>query len=478
MPGQSMKPSVSPRDPSWWFAEALAHEGNLPAADSLKGEITTDVAIVGGGYTGMWTALALKERRPDLSVALIEASLCGSGASGKNGGIVHGYWAALPGLRELLGDDAALGVALAGAKAMDGIRAFVKASGRDVWLHEVGNFRVSTTPAQDARIDRIVQASRDLGRPEMAHALSHDELPAYLRTPVYRKGVCLTEGGTLHPGRLARALRKAVIDAGVHLYENTPMTGLDRGTPNRVTTAGGQIIARDVVLATYAGLAREKTVAPYVTLFSSFALVTEPAPEKLEKIGWDESIALADIRMFVHYYRKLDDGRMLMGTGGGPLAYGGNANAPQLTQDDPAVVRLERALDRLVPAMKGTPIARSWGGAIDISSDRVPFFRTEPGARVHYGCGYTGHGINPTYIGGQCLASLVLNQRDMWTSLPFCTRTMPRLPPEPFRFLGGYAIRNAIISCEDAEDRGARGSLLDRAISTLPAMFGMRIGSR
>ncbi len=476
MSGQVMKPTVEAGDPSWWFAEARAHEGNLPPAPALTGEVVADVAIVGGGFTGMWTALALKQRRPDLSVVLIEAALCGSGVSGKNGGLVHGYWAALPGLNALVGPDAALAAARAGSRAMAGIRAF--AEGRDFWLREDGNLRVSTTPAQDAAIRRMVDTARELGVPEEARFLTREDLPPFLQAPFYRNGVFLREGGTLHPGRLVRALRQAVLDAGVSVCENTPMTGLDRATPNRITTPQGQITAREVVLATYAALAPDPEIAPYVTLFSSYALATEPAPDKLAAIGWESGMGVADVRMFVHYFRRLNDGRFVLGTGGGPLAYGGNGKAPQFTRHDFSVARIEAALKRLVPALADVPVARAWGGPIDISSDRFPMFKTFAGTRVHYGCGYSGHGINPTWIGGQCLASLVLGQKDEWTSLPFCTRTLPRLPPEPFRYLGGKAIRAAILSCEDAEDQGRRGSLLARATATIPKLFGLRIGTR
>ncbi len=477
----SPEPGIAPSDPSWWFADALKQEGGEPPAPGLTGEIAVDVAVVGGGYTGMWTALALKRRKPDLRVALIEASLCGGEASGKNGGVVHGYWASLPGLIELLGPNGALAIARAGARAQAGLRAFAKEADRDVWLREGGSLRVSTTPSQDIKVARMVEAARGLGVADMAHPLSPAELAARFRSPVLRGGVYLPEGGTVHPARLARALRKAVIRAGVQLYENTRMTGLDRSTgsaPSRVRTAQGQIVAREVVLATNVGLASDPHIKPHVTVFSSFALMSEPAPDRLEAMGWTDDLGIADLRMFVHYFRKTADGRVLIGTGGGPLGYNGNPAARHLREDKPAVVRVERGLKRLIPAFADVPVAGSWGGPIDISSDRIPFFGTFPGTRVHYGCGFSGHGVNPTYIAGQCLTSLALGERNMWTSLPLCTRDLPRLPPEPFRFLGGYAIRRAIISCEDAEERGEKGSPLARGVSMLPRLFGLRIGTR
>jgi len=277
------QPSVAPADPSWWFADVMARDAET--SPSLFGEITVDVAIIGGGYTGLWTALALKARKPSLSIALIEAKLCGCGASGKNGAKVHGYWSSLAGMSKSIGDDAALAVARAGTLAQDGIRAFATAPGRDVWWREAGNIRVSASPAQDAKIASYIDTAQRLGVPDSARPLSEAGIAGYCRSPAFRAGVFLQEGANIHPARLVRALRKAVLEAGVMLYENTPMTALGKATPNRVHTPRGQIIARDVVLATNVELARERLIKPHVTVFSSFALMTDPAPEKLAAMG-------------------------------------------------------------------------------------------------------------------------------------------------------------------------------------------------
>lgn len=471
-------PSVAPADPSWWFADAMALEAGQPPSPALSGEITVDVAIVGGGYTGLWTALALKARKPSLSIALIEARLCGSGASGKNGAKVHGYWSSLQGMSKSIGDDAALAVARAGTMAQDGIRAFATAPGRNVWWREAGNIRVSAAPAQDAKIAGYIDTARRLGVPDSARPLSVAEIAGYCRSPAFRAGVFLQEGANVHAARLARSLRKAVIDAGVMVYENTPMTGLDKATPNRVHTGKGQIIAREVVLATNVELARDRLIKPHVTVFSSFALMTEPAPEKLAAMGWTGDQGISDMRMFVHYFRKTIDGRVLMGSGSGPISYDGDTSAARLTQDSASALRAERGLRRLLPGLNDVKVAKAWGGPIDISADRLPFFKTMPGTRVHYACGYSGHGVNPTYIGGQCLASLVLNEKDMWSSLPLCTREIPSLPPEPFRYYGGRAIRRAVLVCEDAEERGQPAPVIASAVAAIPRVFGLKIGTR
>jgi glycine/D-amino acid oxidase-like deaminating enzyme len=277
---------------------------------------------------------------------------------------------------------------------------------------------------------------------------------------------------------LARALREAAVAAGIDIYEKTRMVGLDRGRPLRVRTDRGSLIAREVVLATNVELAREPYIRPHLTVFSSYAVMTEPTPERLEQIGWTGDAGMADLRMFVHYFRRTPHGRVLMGSGSGPIAFAGETSSPALRFDRSSAARAERGLRRLLPGLGDVPLAAAWGGPIDISSDRLPFFGTLPGTRIHFGCGYSGHGVNATYIAGQCLASLVLDRKDEWSTSPFCTRTRPSLPPEPFRYVGGRAIRWAILACEDAEERGSRASVPAQAVAALPRLFGLRIGVR
>ncbi len=123
-------------------------------------------------------------------------------------------------------------------------------------------------------------------------------------------------------------------------------------------------------------------------------------------------------------------------------------------------------------------VERSWGGPIDVSADHLPFFATKPGTRVHYGAGYSGHGVGPSWLGGRILASLVLGADDEWTRLPLATRRVPRLPGEPFRRVGGGLVRAAIMACEEAEEQGRRPSFVARAGAALPRLLGMELGTR
>jgi hypothetical protein len=178
-----------------------------------------------------------------------------------------------------------------------------------------------------------------------------------------------------------------------------------------------------------------------MTNFGSYVVLTEPAPEALAEIGWTGGEAIVDGRMFLHYFRTTDDGRVLMGSGSGPIGFGGRIDE-RFSRDAPTAARAEAGLRRLLPGLDGVRVERAWGGPIDVSADHLPFFRTQPGTRIHYGAGYSGHGVGPSWLGGQILASLVLGADDEWTRLPLAARHVPRLPPEPFRRVGGGLVRS------------------------------------
>lgn len=471
-----------PSATSWWFDEALAAEARMFgeggfAPANLTCDIDVDVAIVGGGFTGLWTAICLARQKPELRIAVIEAGLCGSGASGKNGGKVHGYWAQLPALSKSLGHDAALAMAVAGTRAQDAIRTFSANAELDVWWREGGNIRVSASPAQDSRLESYVRLARENGVPETARALSPEELSSICASSAFRGGVLFAEGATVQPARLARALRIAAIRAGVSVYEKTPMRRWHSGDPCLIETDRHRISARKLVLATNVALGEQKEIRPWLTIFSSYAAITEPT-EALAAMNWTGQEGFADARMFLHYFRKTDDQRVLMGAGAGPIAFNNNWRDPSMTEDKSAAGRAVAAMSTLLPEMAGAAVAKSWGGAIDISSDRLPRVGSLVSGRVFYAVGFCGHGVNPSNIAGECLAEAVIDERHDWRQLPIWERRMQKFPPEPFRTIGARAIRRAILRVEDAEAEGRPSAGLDRFVAGLPERLGIRVGTR
>ncbi len=433
-----------------------------------------DVCVVGGGYTGLWTALALKEREPSARVVVLEAETCGSGPSGRNGGFIHGYWASLAELVRTLGRERALAVARLGERIVPVVRAFAESRGADVWLRESGMLKVSTTPAQDAAVDDAVAAAAAVDAEGQAVPLDAAGVAARIRSPVFRRGVFFPDGATVQPGRLVRALRAAVIDGGAELYERTPATRVRDG---EVATPRGCVRAAEIVVAVNAAASGWRPVARHVTNFGSYVVLTEPVPELLEEIGWTGGEAVLDGRMFLHYFRTTADGRVLMGSGSGPIGFGGKVDE-RFSVDRPTAARAERGLRRLLPGLAAARIERAWGGPIDVSADHLPFFGTVAGRRIHYGLGYSGHGVGPSWLGGQILASLALGLRDEWTASPLATRPVPPLPPEPLKRFGGGVVRASIMACEAAEEDGRRAPFPARVGAAVPRVLGMQIGTR
>ena len=461
-----MNPTITPGgEPAWWLRDAYDGDRSAP----LDRDLDVDVAIVGGGFTGLWTALALRALPEPPRVALLEAEFCGWGPSGRNGGFCHGYWSYLPTLRDLFGDEAALRLIAAGDQIIPGIRTFLAERGEDAWLREDGLLEVSTAASQDGEIDGQVAAARAVGRPEEAELR---ESPGI--SPRFRRGVFFRDGATVHPARLVRALRRAALADGVELYEGTRAQLRSDGT---IAANGRTVRAKDVVVATNAAAAEWRPVRGRLTVFGSYVVLTEPVPELLEEIGWTDGLGIYDARMFLHYFRTTNDGRVLMGSGSGPIGFGARIDE-RFTHDAPTAGRAEEGLRRLLPALADVKVEAAWGGPIDVSADHVPFIGTVPSTRVHYALGYSGHGVGPSWLAGRVLASLVSGADDEWTRLPLVERRVARVPREPVRRLGGGLIRAAILSLEEAEEHGRRGSPVAKAVAGIPRLLGMKLGTR
>jgi glycine/D-amino acid oxidase-like deaminating enzyme len=214
-----------------------------------------------------------------------------------------------------------------------------------------------------------------------------------------------------------------------------------------------------------------------LTAFGSYIVLTEPVPELLERINWTGGESIIDGRMFLHYFRTTNDGRVLMGSGSGPIGFGGRIDG-RFTADEPSATRAEAGLRALLPGLAEARIERAWGGPIDVSADHFPFFGTVPGNRVHYGAGYSGNGVGPSWLGGKILARLALGIEDELTALPLVNRRVRPLPPEPVKAWGGALVRGAALRVEEAEESGRPAALPLRAVAALPRVAGFRIGTR
>jgi glycine/D-amino acid oxidase-like deaminating enzyme len=427
------------------------------------------VVVIGGGYTGMWTAWDLLER--GATVALLEAGVCGHGPSGRNGGFCESMWLSGPYLRERFGDEGARALLDASSDAVSKIGAWCAAEGVDAWFDQSGYMCVSTAPAFDEVGVGAVEAAAALGAPERVVALSEKEVRARCASPRFRSAVLIPDFATLHPARLALGLRRRLIERGAQVYEGSPVRRV--GPP--VETDSGSVKAGAVVLAVGPAARAQRHLRTRLTVTSSHIVLTEPVPEVIAELGWTGGECMTDGRTLVHYFRTTRDGRILLGWGGGRLAFGGHVNG-RVEMDRAAVRAAHAALVRLFPGTEGRQITHAWGGPIDVSPSHIPQLGTLPGAPVHFAFGYTGNGVGPSHLAGRILASLALDRRDALTRLPIVDSGPGALvPPEPLAFLGGSLVRSALVHRERVEEEGGRADPITRAVCAAPRAFGLHL---
>jgi putative aminophosphonate oxidoreductase len=447
-----------------WLQEALAEDHD--EAPALEGDTKAEVCIVGGGYTGLWTALRLKEDEPSLDVAIVEADICGGGASGRNGGFVLTWWSKFMTLKKLSGTEGALRLAQASADAVAQIGAFAAANGIDAGFHHDGWLWAATNPAQLGSWQDSLDALDRAGVHPFV-GWTAEECAARSGSPTHIGGVFEPSGAIVQPARLARGLRRVALERGVRIYERSPMTRLGRGSPVIVRTPRGSIAAERVVVAMNAWGVRLREVRRDVLVVASDIVATDPVPDRLAEIGWKDGLCISDGRLLVHYYRTTDDGRVAFGKGGGAIAFGGTVGS-RFEGASPRRAVVEAHFRATYPMLGDVPVVSSWTGPIDRTRTGLPFFRAlDSQPNVFVGAGYSGNGVGPSYVGGRILASLALGKDDEWTTCGL-VRTRPHgFPPEPVRFVGGSLVKAAIVRKERAEDAGRRPSWIDVSLVKL-----------
>jgi len=490
---------ADPRDPldgvrpgrqrSYWLREALGAEPPELAADiaapPLQGAAKADIAILGGGYTGLWTALRLTELAPGARIVILEADICGGGPSGRNGGFVTGWWDELPGLIERFGDDGAVRLAKAVDESAEAIGTWSAANDVDAAYRHEGFLLVSASPAQDGAWTEAVDACARLDATDRWQALTRDEVAARVRSPVFREGAFMPGAATVQPAALARGLRRVALERGVVIHERTTAHGPSvrqaaASGPVTIATSSaegeGTLVADQVVVALNAWAAGWPAFGRRLVTWSSYVVLTEPIPDRLAEIGWTGGEGVADARFTLHYARTTADGRIAIGGGGGRAGIGGRIGRA-FTHDVGSARRAAEGLRRWFPSLADVRIEDAWGGPIDITDDHRPWFGTLPGGRIHFGLGYSGNGVAPSVLGGRILAALAAGRKDdEAASLPIVEATPRAFPPEPFRYLGARMFREAILRREIAEDAGRRPNRLVAAISRLPHRLGYHLG--
>jgi glycine/D-amino acid oxidase-like deaminating enzyme len=464
---------------SWWLEEALEQPGFAgPETPPLRTDTSADVVILGGGYTGMWTAWFLKEREPELDVVLLEADICGGGPSGRNGGFCDGWWGHLGDMVQTYGEADAIELLMTVGRSPAEIGAWCTRHGVDAWFTAAGDLAVATNPTHEGSWTSTIELAERLGLGDEYEALTPLQVQDRCASPAFGGGMLIHDAANVQPARLARGLRRVLLEQGVRVFEQTPVTRFRASSPAVAETPGGTVRAGEAVIGLGAWATWWRAFRPRTTVRGSYMVITAPAPERLARLGWTGGEQIRDLRSSIHYARTTPDGRIALGLGGlqPDLARGIDR---RYDYDERFARRVAVDLVRLFPAFEGVPIEAGWGGPINVSGFTMPFFGSMGRhGNVHYGLGYTGNGVGPSHLGGKILASLALHAGDGFTRLGVVTREPKRFPPEPIRSPGMLLANSAIRRRDDLQDARRGVDPLTTFVARLPRRLGFNLGPR
>ena len=423
------------------------------------------MAIVGAGFTGLWTAHYLAEADPELRIVVLEAETAGFGASGRNGGWCS---ALFPASHATLAGYADRAAALAQHRAMretvDEVARVAAAEGIDAHFAKGGTIALARSRAQWSRARAEVAEARtwDRGEDDL-RLLDRDEAAQILRGSRTRGATYTPDCAVLHPARLVRGLADSVERRGVTLHERTRVTAIE---PRAARTEHGVVRARTVLRATEGYTAtlkgQRRTMAPVYSLI----IATEPlAPEVWDEIGLARRESFTDHRHVIVYGQRTADDRLVFGGRGAPYHLGSRIR-PEHDRDERVFARLYSTLIDLFPVLAGTRVTHAWGGALGIPRDWCASVGLDPATGLGWAGGYVGDGVSTTNLAGRTLRDLVLGRDTELTRLPWVGHRSPAWEPEPLRWLGiNGGLR--VMSMADAEE----------SLTRMPSVVAKAMGS-
>lgn len=434
---------------------------------ALTTQTSTDLLVIGAGYSGLWTALLAREADPQREIVILEAGEAASGASGRNGGfldasLTHGFSNGLARWRRELPSLLALGL-----QNLAEIEETLARYGIECDYIRSGDVNVATEPHQIAEMREEMEEAAPFGL--KLQFLDRDELQAVVKSPIFIAGLRNPDAALVNPAHLAWGLRKACLDLGIRIHENSPVTRLEEDGDFVIAhTPHGQVRAARVALATNAFPPLLKRLSYYVVPVYDYVLMTEPlTPAQRESIGWHGREGLSDASRQFHYFRITADGRILWG-GYDAVYHWNNGFGQHLETAQREFERLAEHFFQAFPQLEGIRFSHAWGGAIDTCSRFAPFWGTAHGGKTAYSMGFTGLGVGATRFGAKVMLDLLDRKQTQRTALEFVrTKPLP-FPPEPLRSIGINLTR---WSMDRADRNGGRENLWLRVMDSLGLGF-------
>jgi glycine/D-amino acid oxidase-like deaminating enzyme len=444
------------------------HPGSLEARPSLAGDTQVDAAIVGGGFTGLWTAYYLLQLDPSLRVVVIERDIVGFGASGRNGGWCVGELAATPDRHErIAGNDAARRLLREVFDSVDEVGRVAAAEGIDCHFAKGGVIRLARNRAQLGRQRQDVehhQATFGLSDDDL-RLLAADEARRHLNATNVLGGLFYAHCAALHPARLVRGLGEAVERRGGTIVERTTATAIRAG---HVVTDHGRVEA-DVIVRALEGYTStlqgyRRTLSPLYSLM----VATEPlGEERWSELGLRDRQTFADDRHLVIYGQRTHDGRIAFGGRGAPYRFGSRIE-PSTERRSPMHDRIVETLVELLPSLRGVDFTHRWGGVLGVPRDWFPSVGFDRATGLAWAGGYVGEGVSPSNLAGRTIAELVTGTESPRVDLPWVGHRSRRWEPEPLRWLSINAALRIMGIADWSENRTGRNS---RAAALLNRVF-------
>jgi glycine/D-amino acid oxidase-like deaminating enzyme len=422
------------RAQSYWLESA----GSLAPRAPLREPTRADVAILGAGLTGLWTAYELLRREPSLRVVILERESAGFGASGRNGGWCSSELNASIGLlRQRFGTAAAVAVQRAMYDTVDEVARVCAAEGIDADYHKGGMLLVARGPQQVPALDAAEADYRQVGLPDHYSRLHADELARRVRIAGAVEALFSPHCAVVHPGKLVRGLALAVERRGGIIHEQTEVTAYDTEHAGpRLRTANGDVRADTIVLAGEAYLTQLRHLRRRLLPVYSLIVLTEPLPESAwREIGWKGRECMASMRLTIDYLSRTADGRILFGGRGAPYNFGSAIN-PETEHHKRTHDALRKMLAEWFPAAGDARTTHAWGGVLGVPRDIIPSFTYDRGRGLAMAAGYAGHGVATTNLAGRTLADLITGRDSELTHLPLANHRSPEWEPEPLRWRG------------------------------------------